>query len=103
MTSMKAPKSVDDLASRLSTAATAPLQVLKPADSGDSREEPKKAAAPSRARVVKPKPETLGINLRPTRALYERYVALAADRSRTAGRMVSAQQIMLEVLERART
>lgn len=40
------------------------------------------------------------LTLRPTRALYGRYVAAAADRSRSEGRVVSAQEIMLEILEK---
>lgn len=100
---MKPPKSVEDLASRLTSAATAPLQVLPPAAEVPLEDGPKKPATLRRGRADKPKAETLGINLRPTRALYERYLALAADRSRANGRMVSPQQIMLEVLERART
>jgi hypothetical protein len=44
--------------------------------------------------------DTMQLTLRPTRALYGRYVAAAADRSRQEGRMVSAQEIMLEILEK---
>lgn len=105
---MKQPKNVDDLAARLTTAATAPLQTLAPASSPAVAPV---AAAPAVAPTVpatvktwpaakKARAETLGINLRPSRTLYERYVALAADRSKETGRVVSAQQIMLEVLER---
>ena len=100
---MKQARNVEDLASRLTAAATAPLQVLAQTDAQPS--EPAKAAvsAPiSKAKAPKVKAETIGINLRPKRTLYERYVALAADRSRSKGHMVSAQQIMLEVLEKAR-
>lgn len=100
---MKQPRNVDDLAARLTTAATAPLQMLAPASSQDVMPPAVAPAAPAvKARKVSPKPkaETLGINLRPSRALYGRYVTMAADRSKETGRMVSAQQIMLEVLER---
>jgi len=97
---MKQPRNVDDLAARLTTAATAPLQMLAPASSQNVTA----PAAPPvvKARKVSPKAkaETLGINLRPSRALFGRYVAMAADRSKETGRVVSAQQIMLEVLER---
>ncbi len=114
---MKPPRSIEDLATRLTAAATAPLQVLEaprsepvnpdagvtrpavPASGSTKSDDPK----PARGKGTRTaKSETLGINLRPSRALYQRYVGLAADRSRTEGRMVSAQQIMLEVLERAR-
>jgi len=40
------------------------------------------------------------ITLRPPKALLERYTYAAADRSREIGRVVSAQEIMLEQLER---
>ncbi|MBW5287787.1 MULTISPECIES: hypothetical protein [Burkholderia] len=40
------------------------------------------------------------LTLRPTRTLYARYVAAAADRSRQAGRMVTPQEVMLEILEK---
>ena len=114
---MKLSRSVEDLAARITAAATAPLQVLESqrphlegADADaktavTSRAGASKVEEPRTARgkgARKPKAETLGINLRPSRALYQRYVVLAADRSRTEGRMVSAQQIMLEVLERSR-
>ena len=88
---MKRLKNVDDLAARLTTAATAPLQMLAAPESTQETPQPVSRKA---------KAETLGINLRPSRALYGRYVALAADRSKETGRVVSAQQIMLEVLER---
>ncbi|MGA8028923.1 MAG: hypothetical protein WB992_17420 [Bryobacteraceae bacterium] len=39
--------------------------------------------------------------MRPHRALLSRYVLKAADGTREAGRVISAQQIMLEVLERS--
>lgn len=114
---MKPSRSVEDLAARITAAATAPLQVLESqrphheSADGDAknpvnpRSDTAKVEEPKAARgkgARKTKPETLGINLRPSRALYQRYVVLAADRSRTEGRMVSAQQIMLEVLERSR-
>jgi hypothetical protein len=43
---------------------------------------------------------TVGITLRPGAKLLNRYTLAAADRTREQGRVVSAQQIMLEVLER---
>jgi len=44
--------------------------------------------------------DTVPISLRPHRKLLTRYVNAAADRMRETGRTISAQQIMLEVLER---
>jgi len=59
------------------------------------------ASAPPRAKKVKAAPpDTVGITLRPDRALLARYTNEAADRTRAEGKVISAQQIMLEVLER---
>jgi hypothetical protein len=44
--------------------------------------------------------DTVPISLRPHRKLLTRYVAAAAARMLETGRPISAQQIMLEVLER---
>jgi hypothetical protein len=43
---------------------------------------------------------TVPISLRPHRELLKRYVLAASDRTRETGRVISAQQIMLEWLER---
>ncbi len=43
--------------------------------------------------------DTVPISLRPPRDLLTRYVVAASDRMRETGRAISAQQIMLEVLE----
>jgi hypothetical protein len=42
----------------------------------------------------------VGITLRPDRALLLRYTNEAANRTRAEGKVISAQQVMLEVLER---
>lgn len=114
---MKQPKGVDDLAARLGAAASSPL-VPVPAAPAPARamtaEAPSRAgqgtaaaeapAAPARKAAkttAKKEPaDTTQLTLRPSRALLARYVAAAADRSRDTGRMVSAQEIMLEVLEK---
>ena len=44
--------------------------------------------------------DTVQIALRPTRELLKRYVLSAAERTRKEGKVISAQQIMLEVLEK---
>ncbi|WP_084044481.1 hypothetical protein [Burkholderia sp. A2] len=54
----------------------------------------------AKAAAKKEPADTTQLTLRPSRALLARYVAAAADRSRDTGRMVSAQEIMLEVLEK---
>ena len=59
------------------------------------------APAPKPARQPKAAPAaTVGITLRPGARLLNRYTLAAADRTREEGRVISAQQIMLEVLER---
>jgi hypothetical protein len=61
-------------------------------------------AAPTRPKPKKtePKePDTVPITLRPSSALLNRYVLKAAERTREEGRVVSAQQIMIEALERS--
>ena len=59
------------------------------------------APAPKPARQPKAAPAaTVGITLRPVARLLNRYTLAAADRTREEGRVISAQQIMLEVLER---
>ena len=82
---MKKSKDVADLAASLTAAATAPLVPVQP---------------PAQVPRRKPAADTLQITLRPTRTLMARYVDLAAERSKQLGRTVSAQEIMLEVLER---
>jgi hypothetical protein len=108
---MKQPKGVDDLAARLGAAAASPL-VLSPATVAPA---PAAEAAPARPRTrtaakqakpaekgaTKKEPaDTMQLTIRPTRTLYARYVSAAADRSRQLGRMVSAQEVMLEILEK---
>lgn len=109
---MKAPKAVDDLAARLTSAAAAPLVapaatpapaapapvVSEPAVTPAKRE---RKAVPKKGTGKKEPADTQQMTLRPTRALISRYVAAAADRSRQAGRMVSPQEVMLEILEKA--
>jgi hypothetical protein len=105
---MKAAKGVDDLAARLTSAAATPLvapaaapapapAVTTPAATPAKRE--RKAVAKKDA-AKKEATDTMQLTLRPTRTLYGRYVAAAADRSRQEGRVVSAQEIMLEILEK---
>jgi hypothetical protein len=77
-------KTRDNLALRLTTAATTPLLSVEAAPNSK-----KKATS-----------DTLQVTLRPSRNLYSQYVGLAADRSKIEGRNVTAQEIMLEVLAR---
>jgi hypothetical protein len=60
------------------------------------------APASSQPKRAKPKdPDTVPITLRPSSALLNKFVLKASERTREEGRVVSAQQIMLETLERS--
>jgi hypothetical protein len=62
------------------------------------------AATPVRSKAKKTKPsepDTVPITLRPSSALLSKFVLKAAERTREEGRVVSAQQIMIEALERS--
>jgi hypothetical protein len=51
------------------------------------------------ARKGRPASDTKGITLRVPKALLRRYTLAAADRTRELGRVVSAQEVMLERLD----
>lgn len=60
--------------------------------------------APARPKAKKTKPaepDTVPITLRPSSALLSKFVIKASERTREEGRVVSAQQIMIEALERS--
>ena len=81
-------------------AAPAPVLVsLTP-----SAKAPVAASEPARPKAKKTKPaepDTVPITLRPSTALLSKYVNKAAERTREEGRVISAQQIMIEALERS--
>jgi hypothetical protein len=101
---MKPHRDAATLAASLTSAAATPVPLPErappiPANSSVAPEAP--PSPPPRAKKVKPAPpDTVGITLRPERALLTRYTNEAADRTRAEGKVISAQQIMLEVLER---
>ncbi|KVD99664.1 hypothetical protein WI91_02395 [Burkholderia vietnamiensis] len=113
---MKQPKGVDDLAARLGAAAASPLvpvavapvaaapAAAAPPEAAPVRQRTRtaaKQAKPAEKGAEKKEPaDTMQLTIRPTRTLYARYVSAAADRSRQLGRMVSAQEVMLEILEK---
>ena len=117
---MKPAKGVDDLASRLRTASEAPLvqppvnepsggpspgapaQSVPAPVSTDPREQVPAAKKVAKRAGAKEVIDTMALTLCPTRTLHARYVAAAAKRSQELGRMVSAQEIMLEVLEKGK-
>ncbi|MDE2437606.1 MAG: hypothetical protein KGM49_15235 [Sphingomonadales bacterium] len=112
---MKPHRNASELAARLGAAANKPLPlpestpltlVPPPAPAGAAAPAPT-APEPARAAPKKPKrveetKETVAITLRPTRTMLTRYTMAAAERTRETGRVISAQEMMLEQLERAR-
>jgi len=120
---MKKHRDADELAARLTAAANQPPVVIplpvatqpKPQISSATAPELGEAAGtparePRRRKSVRTKgeqpdsgqrnDETVPISLRPHRDLLTRYVVAASERTRETGRVISAQQIMLERLER---
>jgi hypothetical protein len=111
---MKKNRDSSELAARIAAAASQPAgrssaPALKPAAapvlvaSTPTAKAPIEAApARSKAKKTKPsEPDTVPITLRPSSALLSKYVHKAAERTREQGRVVSAQQIMIEALERS--
>jgi hypothetical protein len=119
---MKKHPQADALASRLAQAANTPVTVIPFTASQPAEEEaaprseagsdatPTAAVEPTKPRTRRKArgdsasneeaDDTVPISLRPHRKLLTRYINAASDRMRETGRMISAQQIMLEVLER---
>ena len=94
------------LAEKFAQAAAAPLPLpaqAKPAAMVApitlNAETPIEPKAEPKARV-KVMADTVQMTLRPGRGLVSKYTNAAADRTRQVGKVVSAQEIMLEVLER---
>jgi len=102
---MKQPRDAAALAASLTNAANAPLPLPERATALLQRTEtpPQTEQSQSKkAAKVKIMPDTVGMTLRPTRELLNDYTIAAAERTKAKGRVVSAQEIMLEVLERGR-
>ena len=101
---MKPSRDASALAASLTAAASAPLRLPeRPPPEPANMSAPPVAAAPSPRPARQPRAApaaTVGITLRPDSKLLNRYTLAAADRTREEGRVISAQQIMLEVLER---
>ena len=112
---MKKNRDSSELAAKISAAASqpagrssAPKPVLAPAPvlvaSTPAAKAPaaEPAPAPSKTKKTKPaEPDTVPITLRPSTALLSKYLLKAAERTREEGRVISAQQIMIETLERS--
>jgi hypothetical protein len=105
-TLMKPHRDAAALAASLTVAANTPLPLPQTAlAAAASTASPKDTEAesndpPKKSRKVKVVAETVGITLRPDRELLNRYTMAAAERTKKEGKVISAQQIMLEVLER---
>ena len=109
---MKPNRDAAALAESLRSAAAAPLplpgqplemQPVPTIEPSDSKvDQPLKSDRAEQKRMTKAKEasDTVQIALRPTRELLNRYVLSAAERTRKEGKVISAQQIMLEVLEK---
>ncbi len=105
---MKKNSNASDLAARIAAAAkqpagmssvpTPPQAIQEP----PAKPTPTKAAEPlAKAKKAKQKQQTIPITLRPDSNLWNKFVLKASERTREEGRVVSAQQIMLETLERS--
>jgi hypothetical protein len=105
---MKKNRDSSELAARIAAAASQPAgRSSLPAPTLVSPQPPAKpsvaeAAAPSQPKKAKRiEPDTVPITLRPSSALLNKFVLKESERTREEGRVVSAQQIMLEALERS--
>jgi hypothetical protein len=95
-------------AGRSSTPPTAPVPapVLVSSTPATKAQAATSAVAPaparSKAKKTKPtEPDTVPITLRPSSVLLSKFVVKASERTLEEGRVVSAQQIMIEALERS--
>lgn len=103
---MKPAKGVPDLAERLRSANATPLvpfpggepPAVQPAATPAPAAPVRRPAADRKATGAMP---TRQITLRPTVDLWARYINAAAERSKQAGRTVTAQEIALEIMEKA--
>jgi len=106
---MKKNQDSSDLAARIAAAAnqpagrgSLPAPALISTQLAPVQPASKPEAAPSKPKKAKrQEPDTVPITLRPTSALLNKFVIKASERTREEGRVVSAQQIMLEALERS--
>lgn len=109
---MKQHRDAAALAASLQTAANTPLPL--PTNNQEreaaSASEPPVASSSRRSATTQTRADdkrakneaaldTVGMTIRPRRQVHNRYVLAAAERTRKVGRVVSAQEIMLEVLE----
>ena len=94
---MKPNRDATELAARLGAAANKPVPLpLAPVQVSTEI----KPIKPATKKTSKPASDTVGITLRPERALLTRYILAAAERTRLEERIVSAQEVMIEVLDK---
>jgi hypothetical protein len=106
---MKKNREASELAARLAAAARQPAGASSVPTPPQTEPEPsakptivRAAAAPTKSTKTKVKePQTIPITLRPDSTLWNKFVLKASERTREEGRVISAQQIMLEALERS--
>ena len=106
---MKKNRDASELAARIAAAARQPAGMNSVPTPPQTAPEPpaKPATIRAAAEPAKPKktkvnePQTVPITLRPDSALWNKFVIKASERTREEGRVGSAQQIMLEALERS--
>lgn len=107
---MKKNQDSSDLAARIAAAASQPAgrsplpaaPTLVTTEPAAAKPAPASEVPPSKPKKAKRlEPDTVPITLRPTSALLSKFVVKASERTREEGRVVSAQQIMLEALERS--
>jgi hypothetical protein len=107
---MKPNRDASALADRLKAAASQPLPLP---DTSANTNEPAQTDEPASARrpvkrvgqgakkeIKEPPSASVPITLRPSKDLLHRYTLAAAERTRQEGKVISAQQIMLEYLGR---
>ena len=117
---MKPHRDAASLAASLTAAArkpvplpgesSAPIVPPEPANTPPEQPRPEKQQQPAAAKAAvskkgaRPKlvSETVQVTLRPQKELLRRYTDAAAERTKAEGKVYSAQEIMLEVLERGR-
>ena len=108
---MKKNRDSSELAARIAAAASQPAGTKSaPAaaasapvlvSSTPAAKVPVAEPARSKRKKTKPEMDTVPITLRPSSALLSKFVLKASERTREEGRVISAQQIMLEALERS--
>jgi cell pole-organizing protein PopZ len=98
---MKKNRDASELAARIAAAASQPAGTSSAPAASASPQPVTPSVSPQPNKKAKADvSDTVPITLRPNSALLNKYVLKASERTREEGRVVSAQQIMLEALER---